>query len=337
MRLLSAFLAALLLAACASGGNGSNALPGITPEAAQFVGLAGAPSPPVVGGCQVFPAPSGKPAGQSWWNEDISKYPVAKMSATYIATYGGAHLHPDFGEPYYGIPFNIVPASQPMVPVHFTPYGSQSDKGPYPIPNNPEIEGQPLYSVGDRHLLVLQEGSCKLYEMWHAEPVSGGKSWTAGSGAIFDLNSTKLRPNGWTSADAAGLPIFPALIKCDEVKAGAINHALRVTFNNTHISYVHPATHDAGLWNTTVPPMGERFRLKASFDISHYKGVANIILTAMKKYGMFVADNGSDWYFQGQGGKEATCWNNDQLDTLKNVPGTAFEAVDTGPALTIGN
>ncbi|MBV8372246.1 MAG: hypothetical protein JOY69_03215 [Candidatus Eremiobacteraeota bacterium] len=281
----------------------------------------------MVGGCSMFP--SNNP-----WNTDISKYPLDPLSDKYIASIPG-NLHPDFGhESYYGIPFNIVPVSQPDVPVTFV-YKSQSDKGPYPIPPNAQIEGG-KHSRGDRHVLVLQQGACKLYEMWDAFPRNGGKSWHAGSGAIFPLDTNKLRPNGWTSADAAGLPILPALVKCAEVQAGVIDHALRFTVQNTQAGYIHPATHFASnSRNPDLPPMGLRVRLKASYDISGYNRTAQIILTAMKTYGMFVADNGSNWYFQGEGGTAATCWNNNELDALKNVPGTAFEVVKTGKILRI--
>lgn len=280
---------------------------------------------PVVGGCQIFPA-------NNWWNTDISNFPLDPLSAQYIAALPG-NLHPDFGQdPQYGIPFNIVPASQRAVPVKFS-YGSQSNPGPYPIPPNAQIEGGP-HSTGDRHVLVLQQGACKLYEMWDAYPFEGGKSWRAGSGAIFPLDTNKLRPNGWTSADAAGLPILPALVKCAEVNAGAIDHALRVTFNETQAGYIHPATHYASVsLAKDLPPMGLRFRMKSSYDISGLTGQAHVIAVAMKKYGMFVADNGSNWYFQGEGGKASTCWNDNDLDQLKNVPGTAFEVVKTGRIL----
>lgn len=280
---------------------------------------------PVVGGCAIFPA-------NNPWNTDISQYPVDPNSGNYIASIPG-NLHPDFGhESYYGIPFNVVPASQPGVPVTFL-YKKQSDPGPYPIPPNAQIEGG-RHATGDRHVLVLQQGACKLYEMWDAYPKDGGQSWHAGSGAIFPLNTNKLRPDGWTSADAAGLPILPALIKCDEVQAGHIDHALRFTVQNTQAGYIHPATHFASTSrNPALPPMGLRVRLKASFDISGFNRTSQIILTAMKTYGMFVADNGSNWYFQGEGGIAAKCWNNNELDQLKNVPGTAFEVVQTGKIL----
>ena len=284
-----------------------------------------------VGGCQIFPTPppSG-PSGNDWWNQDISSYPVDPKSSTYIAHLPG-NLHPDFGhEAYYGIPFNIVPANQPTIPVHFLNYPSSSNPGPYPIPPNAEVEGQPRYHTGDRHLLVLQQGTCTLYEMWEAVQKDSGKYWNAANGAVFHLDSNKMRPKGWTSADAAGLPILPALVKCAEVQAGAINHPLRVTFQETYNGFITPARHEAGSPDTNLPPMGARFRLKASFEISHFNRVSQIILTAMKKYGMFVADNGSNWYFQGQGGREAACWNDNELDQLKSVSGTNFEVVNTG-------
>ncbi|MBV8066966.1 MAG: hypothetical protein JO113_03235 [Candidatus Eremiobacteraeota bacterium] len=280
---------------------------------------------PVIAGCQIFPA-------NNWWNTDISKYPLDPLSAKYIAALPG-NLHPDFGHnPDYGIPFNIVPSTQKKVPVTFH-YSSQSNPGPYPIPPNAQIEGGP-HSNGDRHVLVLQKGVCKLYEMWDAYPIDGGKSWQAGSGAIFPLDTNKLRPDGWTSADAAGLPITPALIKCEEVAAGEIDHALRVTFSKTQAGYIHPATHYASNSRAPqLPPMGLRIRMKGSYDISHITGQAYVVAVAMKAYGMFVADNGSNWYFQGQGGREASCWNDNDLDQLKNVPNTAFEVVKTGPIL----
>jgi hypothetical protein len=317
-RLLPLALAASILTAC---GNG-NVAPAANWAPAHQVGRVRMAGVPVVGGCQIFPA-------DNWWNTDISQYPLDKNSDAYIAALPG-NLHPDFGEnPHYGIPFNIVPQNQKKVPVTFH-YGAQSDPGPYPIPANAQIEGG-RRSSGDRHVLVLQQGVCRLYEMWDAYRLDGGKKWKAGSGALFHLDSNKLRPNGWTSADAAGLPILPALVKCEEVQAGEIDHALRVTFGQTQMGYIHPATHYASdSRKPTLPPMGLRLRMKASYDISGLTGQSIIIATAMKKYGMFVADNGSNWYFQGQGGKQSSCWNDNDLDQLKNVPGSAFEVVQTG-------
>ena len=283
---------------------------------------------PIVGGCQIFPT-------DNPWNTNISQYPLDPNSDAYIAALPG-NLHPDFGHnPHYGIPFVIVPKNQPEVPVKFH-YKSQSNPGPYPIPPDAPIEGGP-HANGDRHVLVLQQGACKLYEMWRAFPVDSGASWRAGSGAIFPLNTNKLRPDGWTSADAAGLPILPALVKCDEVAAGEIDHALRVTFQETQAGYIHPATHFASdSQNPSLPPMGLRIRMKASYDISGLTGQSLVIATAMKTYGMLVADNGSNWYFQGQGGSPASCWHNNDLDQLKNIPNTAFEVVETGKILRKG-
>lgn len=280
---------------------------------------------PVVGGCTIFPA-------DNPWNADISQYPLDPRSDRYIQSIPG-NLHPDFGHnPAYGIPFNIVPASQKEVPVTFD-YYTQSDPGPYPIPRDAQIEGG-RHSNGDRHVLILQRDACMLFEMWRAFPKDDYRKWHAGSGAIFPLDTDKLRPNGWTSADAAGLPILPALIRCDEVAAGEIDHALRFTVERTQAGYIHPATHYASdSRNRDLPPMGLRVRLKASYDISKFNRTAKIILTAMKTYGMFVADNGSNWYFQGEGGSAAKCWNDDDLDALKSVPGTAFEVVQTGRIL----
>jgi hypothetical protein len=318
MKLIAGTAACSMLAACTFG----NAAPGAASSQTLSERRADVP---VVGGCQIFP--SNNP-----WNTDISQYPLDPNSDSYIGALPG-NLHPDFGHnPDYGIPFVVVPKTQPKVPVRFG-YASQSDPGPYPIPPDAPIEGG-AHSKGDRHVLVLQQDACKLYEMWRAFPENGGKKWRAGSGAVFPLNTNKLRPNGWTSADAAGLPIMPALIKCDEVSAGEIDHALRVTFSQTQAGYIHPATHYASdSKDPTLPPMGLRIRMKASYDLSGMTGQALIVATAMKKYGMFVADNGSNWYFQGQGGSPASCWNDDDLDQLKNVPSTAFEVVKTGKIL----
>jgi len=274
-------------------------------------------SAPHVGNCQIFPS-------DNPWNTDISGYPVHPNSAAYIATIGASKgLHPDFGEdPSYGIPFDVVGAGQTKVPITFTAYGDESDPGPYPIPPDAKTEGG-----GDSHVLVVDKDACVLYELFAANKVGAG--WEADSGAVFDLKSNALRPAGWTSADAAGLPIFPGLVRYDEVKSGAINHALRFTTEPSQKAYILPGTHWASSsTNAAYPPMGLRVRLKQSYDISGYTGDARVILEAMKKYGMFLADNGGDWFFQGEMG---AAWNDDDLNTLKNVPGSAFEAVDTGP------
>ena len=279
------------------------------------------------GGCKVFPA-------NNPWNENISKLALSPLSDAYIASIGGGgFLHPDFGSNLtYGIPYAVVPRSQAKVPIHFTAYGSQSDKGPYPIPPGAPVEGG-AGSSGDRHVLVLQAGACELYELYDAHPNPDG-SWNAGSGAVFNLRSDKLRPDGWTSADAAGLPIFAGLIRYGEIQRGYINHAIRFTAPESQAGFIHPATHFASSSsNPDLPPMGLRLRLKASFDISHFPRVARIILRAMKTYGLILADNGSPWYFQGATDPR---WNDNQLDTLKSVPGSAFEAVQTGPILHVG-
>jgi hypothetical protein len=320
-RILALVLAASPLVSC--GRLGLPSATGGAPIDAQ--GQVTAERVPVVGGCRIFPE-------NNPWNTDISKYPVDPLSARYIAALPG-NLHPDFGQnPRWGFPINVVSRTQKKVPVRFH-YRSQSNPGPYPIPRNAQIEGGP-HSTGDRHVLVLQQGTCKLYEMFDAYPIGHGKSWRAGSGAIFALDTNKLRPNGWTSADAAGLPIIPALVKCAEVRTGVINHALQVTFEETQAGYIHPATHYASDRRAKdLAPMGLRLRMKASYDISHINGQAHVIAVAMKKYGMFVAQNGSNWYFAGEGGRQSSCWNDSDLDQLKNIPGAAFEVVETGRIL----
>ena len=274
------------------------------------------------GGCPVFPA-SGP------WHENVSRLPVSPRSSLYIAAIGASgFLHPDFGsERAYGIPYAVVSANQPRVAIHFTAYGAQSDPGPYPIPPGAPVEGGAGAS-GDRHVLVVQRGSCRLYELYDAHPNADG-SWDAGSGAVFDLRSNRLRPDGWTSADAAGLPIFAGLIRYDEVRRGRIDHAIRFTAPRTQAGFIHPATHFASSsTDPALPPMGLRLRLKASFDISGFPRVARIILRAMQTYGLILADNGSPWYFQGATDPR---WDDGALDTLKRVPGSAFEVVQTGP------
>jgi len=278
---------------------------------------------PVIAGCQVFPA-------DNPWNRDISNDPLDPNSSNYIAHMNGAtkFLHPDFGSNLtYGIPFVVVPGTQPKVPVVFA-YADESDPGPYPIPPDAPIEGG-AGSSGDRHVLVLDSGSCLLYETFDSHYV--GPGWSCGSGAIFDLKSNALRPDYWTSADAAGLPMLPGLVRYDEVVAGEINHAIRFTVQSTQRAFIHPATHYASS-NTDpdAPPMGLKVRLKAGYDISPFTGAAKVILTAMKKYGMILADNGSDWFFTGATDAR---WNDTDLNQLKTVPGNAFEAVSSGPII----
>jgi hypothetical protein len=334
MRKLPALIVAFALAGCAGGSSTPGGIAGGLPQALDV--HATVSGPPVISGCQIFPAAANPPSGESWWNADVSQMPLDPNSSKYIGALAG-NLHPDFGEdPTYGIPFIVVPSTQKKVPVSFD-YGSQSNKGPYPIPPNAPIEGGKNAS-GDRHVLVLQTGTCMLYEMWNSHPLNGGKSWHAGSGAVWSLASNALRPNGWTSADAAGLAILPALIKCDEVNTDhVINHALRVTFNNSQNGFIHPATHYASSSSSSsLPPMGLRFRMKAGYTPPGKLGPqSTVIVAAMKKYGLLMADNGSNWYFQGEGtgNNKKTCWNDNDLDSLKNIPNTAFEVVETGKIL----
>jgi hypothetical protein len=275
---------------------------------------------------QLFPA-------NNPWNTDISAYPLHPLSSNFIASIGSlGSLHPDFGTVWNGapngIPYIVVPGNQPGVPVSFD-YADESDPGPYPVPADAPIEGG-VASTGDRHVLILDAAHLKLYELYDAHNL--GNSWHAGSGAVFDLTSNLLRPEGWTSADAAGLPILPGLVRYDEVAAGVINHALRFTVSSTQRAYIHPATHYASSnTNPNHPPMGLRLRLKAGYDISGFPASVQVILRALKKYGMIVADNGSSWYISGAPDPR---WSDDELRTLGQVPGSAFEAVDTGPTIT---
>jgi hypothetical protein len=283
--------------------------PGTTPAAGV----------PKVGSCPVRPASDA-------WNTDVSRAPVDPRSAAYIASIGGGdHLHADFGSGRYGdygIPFTVVPASQPKVPIRFTAYGDESDPGPYPIPLGARVEGG-SGSDGDRHVIVVREGECKLYELYNAH--RDGQGWAADAGAVFDLETSALRPAGWTSADAAGLPILPGLARADETSAGAIHHALRFTVSRSQKAYVPPARHAASdSTDASRPPMGLRLRLKASFDRTRFHGQARAILDALRRYGMIVADNGSDWYISGTPDPR---WDDDDLDQLKTVPGSAFEVV----------
>jgi hypothetical protein len=271
-------------------------------------------------GCPLFPASNSL-------NRDISHAPVDPRSAQYIASIGlSGHLHPDFGtNPGYGIPYAVVGRRQPRVPIAFSEFGAESEPGPYPIPSGAPVEG--AGEAGDRHVLVLQRGTCRLYELYSAQ--RRGAGWEAGSGAVFDLRSNALRPEGWTSADAAGLPIMPLLVRYDEVRAGRIDHALRVTVARTQRGYIHPATHLASSdSDPALPPMGLRLRLRAGYSLAGYHGESLIMLRALKRYGLIVADNGSSWYLTGAPDPR---WNDDDLEQLKRVPGSAFEAVHTGP------
>tara|TARA_R110002072_G_scaffold302710_2_gene487790 strand:+ start:403986 stop:404762 length:777 start_codon:yes stop_codon:yes gene_type:complete len=255
------------------------------------------------------------------------------MSSTWVRSIGlSDHLHPDFGTMWrgspIGIPYVVVASDQPKVAVEFE-YDDESDPGPYPIPNGVPIEGGPDASYeSDRHIIMIDPKKKLLYELFQAipDPIFG---WRAGSGAIFDLSSDKLRPDGWTSADAAGLPIFPGLVRYDEVMKGEIRHALRFTVERTQRAYIHPARHFASRHtDPTLPPMGLRMRLRADYDISNFPPSAKVVLTALKKYGMLLADNGSNWFISGVPDSR---WQNDELATLKRVNGRDFECVDTGP------
>jgi hypothetical protein len=253
-------------------------------------------------------------------------HPLSAQIINHIQSIGSKALHPDFGEnPLYGIPFVVVPGSQPLVPIVYDAYGDESDPGPFPVPLDAPIEGGG--GSGDSHVLVLQQQTCQLYELFDGRRFGGG--WIAGSGARFDLLTGAPRPIGWTSADAAGLPILPGLVRYDEVAAGLIDHAIRVTFVQTQSGFVAPASHSASnRHDPTLPAMGMRLRLSASFDVASLTGQSRVIATAMQRYGLIVADNGSNWYFQGA---PSTGWNDDDLNQLKAIPGTAFEVVDTGP------
>jgi hypothetical protein len=277
------------------------------------------------------PFPSDNP-----WNQDVAGEPVDPNSAALIAACGADRgLHPDFGTVWNGapngIPYVVVAGSQARVPVTFE-YDDESDPGPYPVPADAPIEGGPN-GTGDRHVLVVDRDNWKLYELYDARPVDGGRSWTAGSGAIFDLNSNALRPAGWTSADAAGLPIFPGLVRYDEVvEQKEIRHALRFTCPVTRRAYVSPARHFASSrTDPNLPPMGMRVRLRADFDVAGYPANVQVILGAMKKYGMLLADNGSGWYVSGAPDPR---WNDEELASLRNVRGRDFQVVRMGTIVT---
>ena len=274
--------------------------------------------------CPIFPA-------SSHWNQRVDRLPVAARSAVMVRRIGAdAPLHPDFGSGTYegrpiGIPFTTVPGGQPRVPVSFE-YADESDRGRYPIPRNAPIEGG-RSSDGDRHVIVVDRDRCRLYELFAAYPRNGGSSWRAGSGAIWSLRSNRLRPRGWTSADAAGLPILPGLARYDEVKRGRIDHALRFTVPRTRRAFIYPARHFA--WSSTdpdLPAMGQRFRLRKDVDISSFPRQSRVVLTALRRYGMILADNGSPWYVSGA---PARGWDNDDLHSLQRLSGSHFEAVDT--------
>jgi hypothetical protein len=297
MRRAAAAVTLVVVAGLTAGADGPSAAP--------------LPSAPA---CPVFPA-------GNVWNQDISALPVASDSDTLIAKIGlDTGLHPDFGSYRgYGIPYNTVPGTQRKVTVRFD-YSSQSDHVGYPIPRRPRIE-----AGSDHHMLIVDRGTCKLYEMWNVRHTRRG--WRAGSGAVWKMTSNALRPDGWTSADAAGLPILPGLVRYPEVAAGVIDHALRFTAPQTRDAHIYPARHDAGSGSSTsLPPMGLRVRLKASFDLSQLSPQARVVAVALQHYGMILADNGSPWYVSGVSDKH---WNDSQLHLLNQITGRDLVVVDT--------
>ncbi len=291
--------------------------------AAVIVPALGSARPlPSAPGCEIFPP-------DNPWNQRVDRLAVAKDSSRLIASIGlGDPVHPDFGTVYNGapngIPFVVVSNKSRRVPVRFQ-YADESDRGPYPIPPNAPIEGG-RSSSGDRHVIVIDKSNCTDYELYAAYPHNGGSSWSAGSGAIFNLSSDRLRPAGWTSADAAGLPIFPGLARYDEVARGVIDHALRFTAPCTAPRYVYPARHEASTCHGFYPPMGLRVRLKRSVNISRLPRQARIVAQALKTYGLILADNGSPWYISGAPNPR---WNDDALHELGRLTGRDFEVVNS--------
>jgi len=292
------------------------ALLALSGSSAQALRLPNAPR------CPIFPKTNA-------WNQRVDRLPVAANSDAVIASIGAeSGLHPDFGSGLWeggriGIPYDVVTKRTPRSKVTFD-YADESDRGPYPIPAHVHVE-----SGSDRHALLIDRDACKLYELFALAHTATG--WHAGSGAIWSLRSNRLRPAGWTSADAAGLPIFPGLARYDEVARGRIDHALRFTVQRTRRAYVAPARHYASsLTDPNLPPMGLRVRLKASFDVAGFPPQARAVLVALKRYGMLVADNGSSWYISGA---PSAKWDNDDLHTLGRVKGSDFEVVQTGPVV----
>jgi hypothetical protein len=272
------------------------------------------PTLPGARSCPIFPA-------SNVWNRMVKDLPVAANSDAMISAIGqDGSVHADFGSYLgYGIPYNVVSGkSEHKVNVSFE-YADESDRVGYPIPEHPNQE-----SSGDGHILIVDRDTCRLYELYDAS--GSGDSWDAGSGAVWNLRSNRLRPNTWTSADAAGLPILPGLVRYDEVAAGVIRHALRFTAEHTANAHIYPARHDAGDADPSLPPMGLRVRLKASVDISGYPKQARVVLRALKNYGMILADNGSPWFISGASNRR---YNDDELRTLRKITGADFEVVDT--------
>jgi hypothetical protein len=291
---------------------------------------------PSLGACPVFPASVAAPDApsaedESAWNQDVSQAPLDPNSASYIAyiqSKGSDSLHPDFGSPrQYGFPYAVVGAKQKRTKVKFTAYGADSDHGAYRVPLNSLVEGGSS-SDGDRHVLSVDPARCALYELYRAFVSKKGKPhWNADSGTIWDLRSPALRSDGLTSADAAGLPIFPGLVRYDEAASGQINHAIRLTVESTQKAWIHPGSHCAGdTTNPAAPPMGLRLRLAAGYDTSGLSGPALAIAEALKRYGLIVADNGSNWFISGTSDRR---WPDDNVSLLKQIPGSAFEVVQS--------
>ncbi|MDB5103534.1 MAG: hypothetical protein JWP91_1223 [Fibrobacteres bacterium] len=290
--------------------------------AAAMAGSAFAYQSPDLSGIALFPE-------DNYWHWDISKFPTHPNSAKLVASVGNlTSLHPDFGSVLdgapFGIPYVLVDKAQPRIKIDFTDYGDESDPGPYPIPLNAPIEGGDP-NAGDRHVLAVDKDAKLLYELFVAQPQPS--SWNAACGARFDLTSNALRPDGWTSADAAGLPILPGLVRYDEIARGVIDHAIRMTVQTSRKSYIWPARHQAGSTTSAdAPQMGQRYRLKRTFDATTYPRAARIVIDALKKYGMIVADNGSNWYISGAPDDRMP---DEELNALKKLKGVDFEAVQS--------
>jgi hypothetical protein len=293
--------------------------------------LAGTSAPLPGTTCSAFPA-------NNYWHTPVNTLPVNRSSSVWMSHMSPTrHLHPDFGPSYgaqpapYGIPITYVTGTHPKVPVRFD-YASESDRVGYPLGSDTKVEGG-QWTSGDRHTVVVDRSTCRVYETWLTR--RSGSAWLAGSGATWSLGSNALRPAGWTSADAAGLPILPGLLRYDEVAAGRVDHAIRFTTNITDRRYLWPARHQAGsVTNAAYPPMGARFRLKAGFSLAGFRSDTQVVLRAMKTYGLVLADNGSPWYFQGTAD---TRWASPLLDDLKRIPASAFEAVDTSSLMISSN
>ena len=324
-----------------TGSAGSSGSAGVSGGAGTGGGTSGGGT---LSGCRMFPP-------DNPWNQDVSGTALNAMGTTYLANMNATRgLHPDWGtvSDEYGIPFLSGTGATPQ-PLTWTeswgatesdmlPCPTGTNKFCYPIPLTAPIEGGPSAATdSDRHVLYLDTAggpdNCTLYELYQAQNPAGASGWTAASGAIFHLGSNALRPEGWTSADAAGLPVLPGLVRFEEVMAGEIRHAIRFTVNQTSQGYIHPATHQAGSANSSLPPMGLRLRLKASFSLSGLSGPTLVVLTAMKKYGIILADNGSDWFISGESNEGWYPYMDDLVTGLGRVHGTDFEVVDTGPVL----